>query len=184
MTHPDIDMAAATAAARDILRDQVDRIEQARASQPARLAAARTEADEAREQSLLIEPWSEQLSALRAHTRDGQPTAQTLPLPNVIAKEMFGARLAFDLLDAGTDDDRRADILSQTFAMCGGDTGQTMLLMSAALDTIAGIVEPQLLDEIEQAGSNYDARVLLADARGKAWRGRIAGHHLDPEVGR
>ena len=109
MTHPDIDMAAATAAARDILRDQVDRIEQARASQPARLAAARTEADEAREQSLLIEPWSEQLSALRAHTRDGQPTAQTLPLPNVIAKEMFGARLAFDLLDAGTDDDRRAD---------------------------------------------------------------------------
>ena len=74
MTHPDIDMAAATAAARDILRDQVDRIEQARASQPARLAAARTEADEAREQSLLIEPWSEQLSALRAHTRDGQPT--------------------------------------------------------------------------------------------------------------
>jgi hypothetical protein len=32
---------------------------------------------------------------------------------------------------------------------------------------------PQLLDEIEQSGSNYNERVRLAEARAKAWHGRV-----------
>jgi hypothetical protein len=31
-----------------------------------------------------------------------------------------------------------------------------------------------MVDELEQYASNYDTRVMLAEARAKAWRGRVA----------
>jgi hypothetical protein len=150
-------------------------VEKTRDEQPQRLAQARAEADEAREQSMLIEPWAEQLTALRAHRRDGQPTAEMLILPNMSAKEMFGGRLAFDALDCADDDsgERINDVLTRLFTMVGGDTGQAMLILASALDTIASHVMPTLLDQIEQHASNWEVRVTLAEARTNAWRASL-----------
>jgi len=48
-----------------------------------------------------------------------------------------------------------------------------MVIMSAALSTTASLIVPQLLAEIEHGGSNFDERVRLAEARAKAWNGRV-----------
>lgn len=48
-----------------------------------------------------------------------------------------------------------------------------MLIMGSALSTTAALIVPQLLSEIETAGSNYDERVRLCEARAKAWHGRV-----------
>jgi hypothetical protein len=70
---------------------------------------------------MLIEPWNEELSALRAHIRDGSPTVSVLILPNIIAKEFFGARLAFDAADDATGE-RMNEVISRLFGMLGGET--------------------------------------------------------------
>lgn len=64
-------------------------IKKARDEQPLQLAKARIEADEARELSLLVEPWEAETSALRAHTRDGRLTAEALNVPNTVATEVL-----------------------------------------------------------------------------------------------
>ncbi|MCX2934042.1 hypothetical protein ORI20_27620 [Mycobacterium sp. CVI_P3] len=163
-------------------RERIAAIEKSREDQPAKLEKARAEADEAREQSLLIEPWTEELSTLRCYRGDGQPTGTVMHLPNLIAKEMFGARMAFDMLDCSDDStgERIEEVRNRYFALLGGDTGNLFLVAFAALDTIATIVVPQLLDAIEQQASNWDTRVMLAEARAKSWRGRIAEHRGIP----
>jgi hypothetical protein len=49
-----------------------------------------------------------------------------------------------------------------------------MVIMSAALSTTAALIVPQLLEEIEIRGSNWDERVRLCEARAKAWSGRVS----------
>lgn len=137
------------------MRERLDEIDRARDAQPERLAAARAEADEARGWSLIEEPFE-------------------VTLPGVTARELFGARLCFDVLDCGDDVDQIDEVLARLFATTGGDTGVTMLIMSVALSAAAALVE-QLLNEIEQHG-DWDTRVRLAQARTKAWRDRIAEH--------
>ena len=82
--------------------------------------------------------------------------------------------MAFDLLDCGDDYDQIDAIVSRLFTAAGGDTGLMMLIMSAALSTTAALIVPQLLEEIENRGSNWDERVRLCEARAKAWNGRAA----------
>ncbi|MGV0837462.1 hypothetical protein [Mycolicibacterium thermoresistibile] len=149
-------------------------IEKASDEQRARLANARIEADEAREFSLLVEPWEAEMSALRAHTRDGRLTAETLNVPNTVATEIFGARLAFDALDCADDDtgDRLTEVLTRYSTMVRGGIDLVPLL-AVALDTIVTGVVGELLDEIEQVGGNWETRVSLAEARTSAWRMRL-----------
>lgn len=153
------------------MREHIKAIERARDEQPAKLAVARTEAEKARDWAQIEEPWADQITSLLPDSGD---PARALTLPNMTAKEVAGARLAFDLLDAGEDGDRENEILSQVFSMVDGDTGQAMLIMSAALTTITGIVVPQLLDALEHDASDYTTRVKLAEACANAWNERIS----------
>lgn len=165
-----IDLDAVTASATEILRRRIDAIEESKAEQPARLAAARAAADEARGWSLIEEPFAGHVNSI-----DSVDGTATLSLPSVAARELWGARLCFDLLDCGDNYDQIDEVIARLFSTVEGDTGIAMVIMSAALSTIAGLVVPQLLDEIEQGGSNWDERVRLCEARAKAWNGR-AGH--------
>ena len=149
-------------------------IEKARDEQPQRLAAARTAADEARGWSLIEEPWHTLITALPTYSPDGRRTGGALSLPSITAKELFGARLAFDMLDAGDDPDRLDAVKNRYFGELQGDTGLLFLVCMAALDTVASLIVPQLLEELETDASNYDVRVMLAEARAKAWRGRVS----------
>lgn len=153
----------------EAMRERARQIEEAKASQPERLAKARSDADEARGWSLIEEPFSEQCQALKSADGDTM-----LTIPNITAKELFGARLAFDLLDAGDDWDQVDTVLTRMFTTANGDTGLAFLLATSALSTIATLVVPELLNEIEQGASNWDIRVSLAEARAKSWRGRVS----------
>jgi hypothetical protein len=147
----------------------LNRIQQDREAQPERLAKARSDAEEARGWALLEESLESQVQSL-----DSTDGTASLSLPNVTARELWGARLCFDLLDCGDDYDEIDATISRLFCAANGDTGIAMVIMSAALSTIAALVVPELLDEIEHSGSNYDERVRLAEARAKAWHGRVA----------
>jgi|GEM_PF-6206072 len=171
-------LAKATTVAEQ-MRQRCAEIKQARDTQPERLARARAAAETARDWAMIEEPWHPNVTAVRAHADDGQPTATTLSVPNIIAKELFGARLAFDILDAGDDPDAVDAVKTRYFTMVGGDPALAFLLSAAALDTIASLIVPQMLDDIERQGSNYDTRVLLAEARTKAWADRVANHRVE-----
>lgn len=151
----------------DILRRRIDEMETAKRTQPERLAKARDDAEQARGWALIEEPLDGQIATLASV--DG---TASLSMPNIMARELFGARLCFDLLDA--DDDEIDAIIARLFAAANGDPGVAMVVMSAALTTIASLVVPQLLDQIERQGSDYDERVRLCEARAKAWNGRVS----------
>lgn len=149
------------------MRARVAAIEKAREEQPGRLAKARADAEVARDWAQIQEPFKDQVQSLTSI--DG---TATLALPNITARELWGARMCFDLLDCGDDYEKIDAVISELFTTCNGDPGITMTVMSAALSTIAGLVVPQLLEEIEHSGSNWDERVRLCEARAKAWNGR------------
>jgi hypothetical protein len=159
---------ADTQAVLNYLRRRIDDMEAAKTSQPERLAKARSDAEEARGWALIEEPLDGQVQSIASI--DG---TASLSLPNITAKELWGARLAFDILDCGDDFDRIDAVISRLFSAANGDTGLMMLIQAAALSMIASLIVPQLLDEIEHSGSNYDERVRLAEARAKVWHGRI-----------
>jgi hypothetical protein len=160
-------------AAADQARALLAAIETARDTQPERLAKARAEADQAADWARIEEPWDTQWSAIPGFNSRGEVSGM-LALPNPTAKELFGSRLCFDLIDCGDDDEKINAVLGQYFSMVGGDTGHAFLLFSSALCTAAQLVIPQLLDEIETRASNYEIRVMLAEARAKAWNGRVS----------
>lgn len=172
------DIEAAGLSAAEQMRAHIKAIEHARDTQPERLAKARAEAETAADWSRIEEPFSEHVTALRAHTRNGDPTSTAIALPSMQAKVMYGVRLAFDALDCGDDADRLDKVKNDVFTMVGGDTGLAFLIFAEALETIASLVVPQMLDDLEQHGNNYDARVMLAEARVKAWSDRVGNHSL------
>lgn len=158
------------------IRAQVAAIEQAREDQPARLTKARSEADEARGWSMIEEPWESLIAAVPAVDSNGQRTGSALTLPSITAKELFAARLAFDMLDAGLDTDNPdavEEVKTRYFTELHGDTALLFLVCMAALETIADLVVPQMVDELETGAGNYDVRVMLAEARTKSWNGRV-----------
>jgi hypothetical protein len=164
---PDEILAAGISISERLLA-QAAAIEKSRDEQPARLAKARAEADEARGLSLIEEPFENHVTTISDITG-----SVTLALPNITAKETFGARLAFDILDCGDDFDRIHEVQNRYFGMVDGDPALMFLIAMSALATIASVVVPQMLDDLEERGSNYDARVMLAQARQKAWGARI-----------
>ncbi|MDX6307027.1 MAG: hypothetical protein QOI06_73 [Nocardioidaceae bacterium] len=157
----------------DQWREQIKLIEEAKASQPQRLAKARDEAEQARDWAMLEEPWDEQWTAIPGYNEHGDVTAM-LALPNITAKETFSARLTFDMLDSGDDFDKIEDVQSKYFTVVGGDPAHMSLIAMSALSTITTLVVPQMVDELETRASNYDVRVMLAEARHKAWNARVA----------
>lgn len=171
-------MAAYSAETLRLAREVIAGIDRARDDQPDRLAKARSEAEEARGWSLIEEPWHTLITALPAYNADGERTGNALALPSITAKELFAARLAFDMLDAGLDSeddpDRIDDVKTRYFTELQGDTGLLFLVAMAALDTIATLVVPQMVEELETRASNYDVRVMLAEARTKSWNGRVS----------
>ncbi|CQD11925.1 hypothetical protein BN1232_02249 [Mycobacterium lentiflavum] len=163
---------AAGLSAAERIREQIAAIERAKASQPERLAKARADADGARSKCLADEPWSESWSAIPTTDFNGQLTGM-MALPSIDGKELWGTRAAFDFLDAGADPDRIDEVLNRYFTALDGQTEHLFFVFSAALTTIAQYVVPMMLDDLEQHGSNYDARVLLADAARNAWATRL-----------
>jgi hypothetical protein len=163
------EILAAGLSAADRVREQIAAMEEVKATQPERLAKARSDAEEARGWALLEEPLAGQITSIASV--DG---SAALPLPNITARELWGARLAFDLLDCGEDYDQIDAVIGRLFTAANGDTGIALVIMSAALSTTAALIVPQLLDEIEHSGSNFDERVRLAEARAKAWNGRVS----------
>lgn len=160
---------AAGLSAAERIREQIKAMERAKAGQPERLAKARSDAEEARGWALLEEPFDDQVSTVKSV--DG--TAH-LHLPTITAKELWATRLVFDILDCGDDHDLIDAVLSRLFTTVKGNTGIAFLITSSALSTIASLIVPELLAEIEQSASNYDVRVKLAEARAKSWNDRVA----------
>jgi hypothetical protein len=84
--HTDVESDAIIAAglsAVDRLREQIAAMEEAKASQPERLAAARSDAEEARGWALLEEPLGGQVASIASI--EG---AESLTVPNMVAKEL------------------------------------------------------------------------------------------------
>lgn len=152
----------------EALRARLDDMERARTTQPERLAMARAQAEDERIKSLAAEPWSDFVTGIPTVDFSGM-----LALPTIDAKEVFGTRLAFDLLGCCADEDQVAETLREYFKMTG-DPGHMFLVCAAALETIADHVMPALLDTLEHQTGDYDARVRLADAARKAWTARVA----------
>lgn len=162
-------------AAVDRMRAQLAAIEQARDTQPERLAAARAAAERAREQCLAdpSEQWLAQVRSIPTYRGDGEPTGGSLDLPTLTAKGVFGTRLAFDLLAHAGDAEAVDGIMVRYFGMTR-DTGQMFLLCAEALKTIAADIAPHLLGLLEKLGGDWDARVTLADTARIAWETRLA----------
>jgi hypothetical protein len=154
-------------------------LEHSRASQPERLAEARARAEDERIKALAAEPWSDVVTGLPSVNRDGDLIGM-LPMPTMVGKEVFGTRLAFDLLAHCDNGERVSEIMNDTFAMIR-EPGHMFLVCAAALVTIANHVVPTLLDTLEHQAGDYDARVRLADAARNAWAGRVANIEEDDE---
>jgi hypothetical protein len=156
----------------ELARKVLAESDEGKRTQPARLVQARAQADDERIKALVAEPWVDVVTVVPTVNRDGDSTGM-LPMPTMVGKEIFGTRLAFDLL-AHCDNEARVDqIMNDTFAMIR-EPGHMFLVCAAALETIANHVVPTLLDTLENQASNFDARVRLADAARNAWAARVA----------
>jgi hypothetical protein len=120
---------------------------------------------------LSAEPWDELLSALPTHGPDGELTGM-MALPSIDGNDLFGTRLAFDLLGCCDDEEQVAETLIKYRRMVK-DPAHVFLVAFAALEVIANYVVPELLGVIEDQTSNWDVRVTLADAARNAWAGRV-----------
>lgn len=173
MTYPtnsdDLDsIAHSSSEALRMAREALAGIEKSRGEQPARLAAARNAADAAREFTIQNEPWTGNLNIIPTYNTAGELNGMA-SFPGIEAKEIWGTRLLFDLIGCTDNDSEINDVLNRYFNLLGGDTDHLFIVMSAALVTCADTVIPMLLKDIEEYGSNYGARVYLADAARKSW---------------
>jgi hypothetical protein len=141
----------------------------------------RAQAETERKEALAPEPWDELLSALPTYGPDGELTGM-MTLPSIDGKELFGTRLAFDLLGCCDDEDQVADTLIK-YRRMAKDPAHVFLVAFAALEVIANHVVPQTLEVIEQKASNWDVRVTLADAARNAWSARVDDIRRYPDDG-
>jgi hypothetical protein len=160
------------AAAREALLRELEVIEESKRSQPQRLVEMRAQAEDERIKALMDEPWADFVTGIPTVTGDGERTSDAVAMPTIVGKELFGTRLAFDLLAHCGDEERVAEILRTYYKMTGGPR-HMFLVCAAALDTIAIHVIPALLDTLEHQASDYDARVRLAEAARNAWAARV-----------
>jgi hypothetical protein len=169
MTPEQMDEAAETA--RDILRRRIDELEQSRHEQPTRLLDARACAEFERKKALVDEPWTAVMTGFPTVDANGELTGM-LPMPTIDGKELFGTRLAFDLLGCCANEAQVQETFDEYFSMVR-EPDHLFLVAFAALDTIANHVLPALLDTLEHQASDYDSRVRLADAARNAWTARV-----------
>ena len=141
-------------------REYLDQLDEDRAAQPERLQAARDELARARQRQEVLRPLGDDVTAI--NSVDG---TASLTLPTIASKELFGARMAFELL-GGEDPD---DVVTRYFGdYCQGDPGVAMLVFSAALTTIAGEMMPVFLEDLERHG-DWTTRVHLIQAAAQLW---------------
>lgn len=142
--------------------------ERARDEQSARLSDIRAQIEEQRMAALAEQPWGATVQVFPVETPTGELTE--LAAPSAEACEVWGARLAFDLIV--TDNDHQFHTVLDLYQMAlGGNTDHVATIYSAALRAVAAAIVPQLLGEVEHA--NLPARVALAEAARNAWGARI-----------
>lgn len=177
-TTPNMDEAMT--AATDILRRRIEELDRARGHQPELLAMARADIDTAREAALTDEPWADCWKAVPMTDAETGEMTGMMSIPTIDGKELWGARAAFDFLDAGTDRDRIEDTLSRYFSALDGNIEHLFFVFSAALCTVAEHVVPAMLHKLENQASDWTSRVMLAEAAANAWRTR-ANHSKDAD---
>ena len=148
-------------------------IDEARRTQLERLARARSSAEEERMKALAAEPWADCLCAIPTIDINSGEYSGMVSIPTVAGKELFGMRLAFDLVGCCSDEEQVADKLRE-FRRMTGDPSHGLLVYAAALDFIASDLYPAMLDSYEATSGDYDARVRLAKAARSAWSARLA----------
>lgn len=163
------------------MRQRIKDIEQSRDEQPVKLAAARAAAEDARTRTLNEEPWGEAWSAIPTTDLNGELNGM-MALPSIDGKELWGARCAFDFLDANGDRERIEEVLNRYFTALDANVEHLFFVFSSALCTIAEHVMPMLLENLEEYASDYVSRYLLADAARNAWATRLHNNLADPDV--
>ena len=156
-------------------------IEEAKRTQSERLARARSRADDERIKALVAEPGGDCLRIYLAANIGVVGHSGMVSMLVVAGKELFGTRLAFDLLGCCGDEEQVAAKLRE-FRTMVADPGHMFLVFAAAIETIATDVVPALLDRYEAVSGDYDERVGFADAARRAWSARIADFADDDEV--
>lgn len=154
----------------ETLRRYIKDVENARNTQPIRLEEARQRTEAARDTALEEEPWTSVMTGFPTVDAAGDLTGM-LPMPTIEGKELFGTRLAFDLLGCCANEADVSETMNDYFSMVR-EPDHLFLVAFAALDTIANHVIPALLDTLEAQASDYEARVRLADAARNAWTAR------------
>lgn len=147
-------------------------LEKTRDDQPSKLAEMRGKAEQERDRARVEEPWLDHVGAIPSYTSDGEnlQLAGMMALPTIAAKDVWGARLAFDVASS----DRPAnDVVMEYFGDIR-DPEHLMFVFASAIDTLADHVIKPMLDVIEQKASDYEMRVRLADAARNAWVTRIS----------
>lgn len=158
----------------DDLRSRLAGLKITRQSQPDRLAGARARVGAEKRKALAAEPWSDMVAAVPTVGTGGELTGM-LSMPFVDAKELFGGRLAYDLLGCCDGEDQVRRMLVEYFAMIR-EPEHAFLVAFAALKVIASYVVPVILDSLERHGGDYESRVCLADAALNAWATRMDEH--------
>ncbi|MEZ0385238.1 hypothetical protein [Mycobacterium sp. pW045] len=139
--------------------------------QSERLAEARARAEAEKRKTLAAEPWSAVVTAVPTVGTGGELTG-ILSMPVVDAKELFGGRLAYDLLGCCDGEDQVRRMLVEYFAMIR-EPEHAFLVAFTALKVIASYAVPVMLDSLECHGGDYESRVRLADAALNAWATRM-----------
>ena len=148
-------------------------MEEAKRTQRERLAQARSRAEDERIMALAAEPWPDCGNTAPAIDIGNGEYNGMVSMPTVAGQELFGMRLAFDLVGCCGDEEQVADKLRE-FRRMTGDPSHGLLVYAAALDFIASDLYPAMLDSYEATSGDYDARVRLAEAARRAWSARLA----------
>jgi hypothetical protein len=156
-----------------MVRQALAMIEDEKRTQPQRLAEARSRVEDERIKAVAAEPWSDVVSGTPTNDLVTGEVNGMFAMPTVEGKELFGTRLAFDLLGCCGDDEQVAAKL-HAFRKMIRDDAHLVVVFAAALDTIASDVVPALLDTYEQKSGDYEARVRLARVARHAWAARVA----------
>lgn len=155
------------AAARQLLAQ----IEEAQREQPAKLADMRRRAAIESDRCRVEEPWLDHVSAIPSYMTDGEVTELhgMLAMPSIAAKEIWGCRLAFDVVST----DRPANDVIADYFNDIRDPEHLMLVFAAAIDTLADHIIKPMIETVETHAGDYEQRVRLADAARNAWAARI-----------
>lgn len=136
-----------------------------------RLVAILALAEAEKQKALAAEPWAEVASGLPAFNSQDEPISseQAYTAGGI---ELFGVRLALDIVGGCTDQCQVEEKLDEWFSMIG-DPGHLRLVVRAALEVIGNYLVPALCHGLDQGAAEDEARVLLADAAHSAWAARV-----------